>query len=298
MLRGSSEPGSRSQAEKIASTKSNAGEKPQSPWWPMPRTSWSAILKPPHLFPDSTARKLCVHSRSVAMMSRNSESSAKSCRGVDEIHSDEKTLCRVTVHYQDDTVSVNLSSSTSFSEFDCWVRGRFALNKKSDKIVYLDQNNEEFIPNFSGFPDGELEITVKALQASIYPRKSSMNHWSDLLTFSFIFPIASFIYLLLFLAPSSLLPNPMRYFSVFSPVLSLLGVEEALQLSLYREMVCTFISWPVPYFFVRRSLNPDFGFTISFLKFGSDSFWGAVAACALLLLRHLVKAHLPQASDF
>jgi hypothetical protein len=227
--------------------------------------------------------------------SDNSDNSDDSCRGVDEIHSEEK-MVRVTVQFQKEIVSVNLSSSTHFSEFDSWTRGRFGLTNSSHKIVYFDQKNEEFIPNFSR-PDGsELRITVKSSQASLYPRIPSANHWSDLLSFSFVFPVASFLYLLLFLAPASPLPSPMRLFSTFSPVLTLLGIEESLQLSLYREMVCTFIAWPVPYFFVRRSLNPDFGLAVSFLKFGSDSFWGAVAACVLVLLRHSVKVHLSQAS--
>jgi hypothetical protein len=254
--------------------------------------------------------------------SMNRENSRGSCRGVDEItihSSDDESVeragetprrgMRVTVICGEETICVNLSSGTLFHVFDDWVRSRFALSHEISGVRYLNESSEEFIPDFSCPAEQNLTVRVQPTNL-IRPRshssvpemetkteslkKTSTGVWSHLrlLSFSAVFPLTAFLYLAIFLIPNSPIPNPMRSFRLFSPILTLLGVETEAQLSLYRELVCTFIAWPVPYFFIRRSLNPDFGFALSVKKFGFDSFWGALAACVLVLLRYFVKAHL------
>lgn len=224
----------------------------------------------------------------------------------------QSSLQYVLVSFQNEVVQLSLSTLTNFKEFDWWVRGRFGLH--SEKLIYSNDKHEEILPNFSTLSSQKsfqvvITIDQKSLPSSLPPTSTSpppppsktttqqtkrlmWNKDLQLFSFSVLFPIVSLLYLLVFLSPSCPFPNPMKYFSVVSPIFSWIGVEKEVQLSLYREMVCTFISWPVPYFFIRRSLNSDFGLELSFLKFGSDAFWGAFAASALVLLRHFVKGNL------
>ena len=235
----------------------------------------------------------------------------------------------VIIHFNQQIIQINLSNLTSFYEFDLWVRGRFGItNNDNQRIIYSNEKGQEIIPNFttiisqqslqvfisiettqssssssSSPPSNSLSLSSSSssssTSASTSPSSNSKNsrnkntfEWIDCFSFSYLFPIFSLLYLLIFLSSYNPFPNPMRYFSIASPIMTFLGVEKEVQLSLYREMLCTFISWPVPYFFIRRSLNADFGFILSFTKFGSDAFWGAFAAAILVLLRHFVKANL------
>jgi hypothetical protein len=270
----------------------------------------------------------------VSSSSLNSESS---CRGVDEIthhnSDDERTteageevgslgeaterevrriseIVRVSVICGEEMVQVHLSSETMFHEFDGWVRSRFSLSSDTYGVRYLDESSQEIIPDFSSPTNHNLTVSIlPILQGKSHsivsvpktecPKNPSIKLLPHLhlLSFSAIFPLTAFMYLVIFLAPNSPIPNPMNYFPCFSPILTFLGIENEVQLSLYRELVCTFIAWPVPYFFIRRSLNPDFGFALSVKKFGSDSFWGSLAACVLVLLRHFVKAQLSVSAE-
>lgn len=216
---------------------------------------------------------------------------------------------RVTVVCGGETAHVTLPSATLFPVFDAWVRSRFALSPEVYGVSYLDQSLQEVIPDFSSPAQQTLTVSLRPMrvarplpsaaasdskiETAEAPEKEKTKAASlSLLSFSAVFPLTALIYLVIFLSPHSPIPNPMRLFSFFSPVMTLLGIETEAQVPLYREMICTFLAWPVPYFFIRRSLNPDFGFALSVKKFGSDSFWGALAACVVVLLRHLVKTHL------
>lgn len=43
------------------------------------------------------------------------------------------------------------------------------------------------------------------------------------------------------------------------------------------------------YFYIRRALNPENGILFAFKKYGTDTFFGALAATMVVVLRHYIR---------
>mmetsp|Transcript_21688 Transcript_21688/g.31562 ORF Transcript_21688/g.31562 Transcript_21688/m.31562 type:complete len:215 (-) Transcript_21688:14-658(-) len=210
----------------------------------------------------------------------------------------------VDVVYKSSKVSLSLSSRISFTDFEKWARSRFGISS-SKSMMFRNRDGHEVIPSFIDAPtDNSLEnMWVEVLEdesiteVGTTPSETVFNP-SSMFNFSYIYPVLVLAYMLgLIVSSPSDLPHPMSYFDNVSVALTWLGVKSKDQLSLYKELLIAFISWPVGYFYIRRALNPAYGLSNAFSKFGTDTFFGALAACGVVLFKYFVKNSLDSYSS-
>jgi hypothetical protein len=200
-----------------------------------------------------------------------------------------------TVIFNDKILKTLISKNTSFLDFEKWARSRFGI-PSSQRMLFKNILGVEVIPSFHQASKREEGYTIRIEedQTSIDRYKTMRTKFErlNLFQFSHFYPIISLAYISAFFVPGITIPSPMTYYPYFVPFFDHIGIESEDQRGLYREMILTFITWPVVYVFIRRGMNPEYGWIVSLQKFGIDSFCGAIAATVLVGLKYLLKVKL------
>jgi len=233
----------------------------------------------------------------------------------------------IQVHFESQKVSVSSDACLSFTEFDSWVRSRFALVEGSCR--YLDKQQREVIPcgKFLSSRDNGGKVFVEwvkdggsgsmdELEAEKKRKKSLVgspppNSYlvgtiarpvsETFLTTAYAWELFVTLgpYVLSFgllIALSPLLLNQEQSQSDGSNVVAgmLDHVLDATHLFTWKPLILeTYVNalaWSVTYLFIRRWLNPENGAGgEAFQRYGADAWFGGLSVAVSVLLKKVLN---------
>eukprot|EP01041_Mallomonas_annulata_P013456 gene13456-28521_t len=191
-------------------------------------------------------------------------------------------------------VDVCNSGSTTFTDFEKWVRNRFNI-EETDKLLYKNKAGAEIIPCTCGdsrMADVYNLVSIERVQSPICidgNKHSGSN--SNALWALFVVMVPPFLVMVVALTLAWNKHSSRSY----GPAESLHVALTMLGLGIWQdrlvEAYVAFLTWSFTYLFIRRLANPE-STAGAFNKYAADSIFGGLAASAAILMKHALNASL------